>query len=509
MQRIRNKGHPYNDLMKEYHRYKYGDSDFQIRTMPQVIGLTASLGSPKNPKNVDDVIKYMINKCANFDAKSYTIVTKNAAELYLKISKTKENTIVVKNDDEFANKYYNYLRGLIEDIEIYLMGIDGVLRNPAIFEGHCEIKKAEYKTWLAITRQSTLKKSKLSPLSKMKATDCLDYLDQLYEAYQCAQLFPTADTTEFYLKNLGSNEGTDLDKLVYRRKQKLGKDPCSECDIFKKLVKCINDQFKKNADSKIIIFTPQRYYCRLGAEVIERYTGKKGIFISGSNASSDEGGCNPAQQSEIVKKFRNGETQILFATTVVDEGFDIAECNLVIKYNLVTDNIAHLQRKGRARQLLSESILITFEEKKKMLEEKNMANIQMITEAYQCLEKLSTARKLSMFENAIIEYNQKRVEEENRDATLKQKMSLRNADFTILCGKCDAYITASANIRLCGSYYIPYDPELWKIVEFCPSTPEADRYNKEKRLGILGMIHCNNVVNGQICDKRIGCATNF
>uniref|UniRef100_A0A914PBQ3 Uncharacterized protein n=1 Tax=Panagrolaimus davidi TaxID=227884 RepID=A0A914PBQ3_9BILA len=391
-----NKKHSYNGLMKEYHRCKYGDSNFPSRSMPQVVGLTASLGSPKRTENVEEVIKYIINKCANFDAISYTIVTKNTAELYSKIGKTKEYAIVVKNNDELVNAYYTYLESLIKSIEKYLMEIDGVLRNPEIFEGYCDMKKDEYKTWLSVTRSTTLRKAKLSPSSKMKATDCLNYLDLIYEAYQCAQLFPTEDTTKFYLKNLGSEDGTDLDQFVYRKKLQLGKDPCSESDIFKELIKCVNNQFIKNVNSKVIIFTSQRYYCKLGSEVIERYTGKTAAFISGANASSEEAGCNPSQQSQIVKKFRNGEIQILFATTVAEEGINIADCNLVITYNLVTNNIAHIQRKGRARQILSESILITFEEKKKILEEKNIENIKMINKAYEILEKIPSTRKLSM-----------------------------------------------------------------------------------------------------------------
>jgi ERCC4-related helicase len=49
------------------------------------------------------------------------------------------------------------------------------------------------------------------------------------------------------------------------------------------------------------------------------------------------------EQKEVISKFRTGEINLLIATTVAEEGLDIKECNIVIRYGLVTNEIAMVQ----------------------------------------------------------------------------------------------------------------------------------------------------------------------
>ncbi|KAM4645626.1 ATP-dependent RNA helicase DHX58 isoform 2-T2 [Amazona ochrocephala] len=55
------------------------------------------------------------------------------------------------------------------------------------------------------------------------------------------------------------------------------------------------------------------------------------------------------EQQDVIKLFRNGTLNLLFSTSVAEEGLDIPECNIVVRYGLMTNEIAMMQAQGRAR----------------------------------------------------------------------------------------------------------------------------------------------------------------
>lgn len=58
------------------------------------------------------------------------------------------------------------------------------------------------------------------------------------------------------------------------------------------------------------------------------------------------------EQKEVISKFRTGKINLLIATTVAEEGLDIKECNIVIRYGLVTNEIAMVQVHSNTSNLL-------------------------------------------------------------------------------------------------------------------------------------------------------------
>jgi len=69
-------------------------------------------------------------------------------------------------------------------------------------------------------------------------------------------------------------------------------------------------------------------------------------FVGQTNRQDDEG-LSQKKQAEILEKFRNGEYNVLIATSIGEEGIDIPATDLVLFHEPVPSEIRSIQRKGR------------------------------------------------------------------------------------------------------------------------------------------------------------------
>ncbi|XP_078448169.1 dicer-like 1 isoform X2 [Wolffia australiana] len=77
--------------------------------------------------------------------------------------------------------------------------------------------------------------------------------------------------------------------------------------------------------------------------------------LIGHNNNQEMRAC---QMQETIAKFRDGRITTLVATSVAEEGLDIRQCNVVIRFDLAKTVLAYIQSRGRARKPGSDYILM-------------------------------------------------------------------------------------------------------------------------------------------------------
>lgn len=84
--------------------------------------------------------------------------------------------------------------------------------------------------------------------------------------------------------------------------------------------------------------------------------------------------CTRAQQvqREVLKKMKAGELDVVISTSVAEEGLDVAQCQLVLRYDLPSTALAFVQSRGRARAQASSFVLL--------LEEGNEAHKALVSQ---------------------------------------------------------------------------------------------------------------------------------
>jgi endoribonuclease Dicer len=124
-------------------------------------------------------------------------------------------------------------------------------------------------------------------------------------------------------------------------------------DKVRALVAFLSQEFQRPSTYRSLVFVNQRHYARLLFKLLERqeYEHLRPGFITGAG-KSDQAEANYSLREQVVTmtKFRKGEINCLFATSVAEEGLDVPDCNLVIRFSLYNTMVQYVQSRGRARQ---------------------------------------------------------------------------------------------------------------------------------------------------------------
>jgi Fanconi anemia group M protein len=153
---------------------------------------------------------------------------------------------------------------------------------------------------------------------------------------------------QIYIK-LKKNEDFYPEKLVHPK--------------FYLLEKLLVQEFKSNPPSRVLVFVKLRDSVKnITIKLKSRSDGliKPARFVGQSTKSKDDKGLSQKKQLEILEHFKQGQYNVLVSTNVGEEGLDIAECDLVIFYDVVASEIRFIQRKGRTARHREGKVIILY-----------------------------------------------------------------------------------------------------------------------------------------------------
>jgi Fanconi anemia group M protein len=127
------------------------------------------------------------------------------------------------------------------------------------------------------------------------------------------------------------------------------------------LEKIILDELKKTPTSRILVFVKLRDSVR---NITNKLKFNQSIrpkrFVGQAKKSEKDKGLSQKKQIEILEQFKNGNYNVLISTNVGEEGLDIAECDLVVFFDVVASEIRLIQRKGRTARHREGKVIILY-----------------------------------------------------------------------------------------------------------------------------------------------------
>ncbi|TGZ78436.1 P-loop containing nucleoside triphosphate hydrolase protein [Ascodesmis nigricans] len=170
---------------------------------------------------------------------------------------------------------------------------------------------------------------------------------------------------------------TEAEMLYLRDCLQNIKLPKKKCDIethvsakVMKLIDVLLDEYKAEASREEfsgLVFVNQRVAVAAVAQIIREHPKTRETFKVGTVVGSSDGGGKKvrliqdvvsSKRNNSLAKFREGELNLLVATSVIQEGVDIPDCHLVTCFDLPKILVEYVQRRGRARRSASSFVLM-------------------------------------------------------------------------------------------------------------------------------------------------------
>ncbi|NWX23688.1 DHX58 helicase, partial [Aegotheles bennettii] len=330
----------YNKIMLNYLQRKLSGQ----QGLPQVLGLTASPGTG-GATSFEGAIEHILQICANLDTEKITSAQEELQQLQSHVPQPKKKYDLCQEraQDPFGEQLKKMMAQIQQHMEMPGLPQDFGTQT---FEQHIvELEKRASEMFCRRTR--------VCALHLRKYNDALLINDtvRMIDAFQCLQQFyaterDTKDPTEQFLSATFEENRMSLRALAGDRRY--------ENPRLSKLEEILKEHFQPLGTSRGIVFTKTRQsaHSLLGwlQDTATLCGGHiRAAVLTGAGYSNQTRHMTQNEQQDVIKQFRKGALNLLFSTSVAEEGLDIPECNIVVRYGLMTNEIAMVQARGRAR----------------------------------------------------------------------------------------------------------------------------------------------------------------
>ncbi|KAF1757280.1 hypothetical protein GCK72_013735 [Caenorhabditis remanei] len=471
---------PYANIMREYHTLKNMGTMPDNHELPQIVGLTASLGTG-DANNVEKVIQHIASMCALLDVEKLSTVCEYADELQMFSPIIPEKIYSFeKNKDGSSGRFAELVKQMMDNITM-MLETAFVSREEYSKVTNGEKTPAKdhvaYLNWLSCLKRSVAEQNFQG--NRNNINEALNMLDICYRSQSFNSNFNPRTAFKYFDEKVKEQERFLTERMkevlhqYYPLLEQLGSDVPIENPMILKIEDLLTENHRENQNSKAIIFVQTRYDAITLKNILcdnENLLSQniRTDYILGLNKTtegSEDSAISRSDQVEKLKKFATGGVRVLVSTSVAEEGLDISECNLVIKYNYATNVIAHVQRRGRGRANDSRSILITNDPSLEKQERANKDKEKMSKAALERInENLDNFLRLVSQENRLIW--PQIMNESTKKRELDNSLILKNSTYKIVCKKCDVQLCTSRDIRSRqDNQYLVCNPEFWRIVK--------------------------------------------
>ncbi|XP_010738101.3 ATP-dependent RNA helicase DHX58 [Larimichthys crocea] len=450
-----NKDSVYNKVMGCYVEKKLKGEG----PLPQILGLTASPGTG-GAKILDKAVDHVLQICANLD--SAIVSTKlYAPELKEKVPRPIKTFDIVEKRPE--DPFGDHLKWMMQLIHDYMnLPPDFRLRECGTQEYEADVVILEQRGVREDNRllaQCALHLRQYN--DALLINDTLRMMDAYHSLFEFYATTTEIDGTDLFLTGLFNENEVEL--------RKLAGTPLYENPKMSKLESTLLKQFDPSVKSRGILFSKTRKSTRclhdwvLNNKDLQKAGIKAAVLTGAGNGISY---MTQSEQADTIRNFRKGTLNLLISTSVAEEGLDIPECNLVVRYGLLTNEIAQQQASGRARARDSQYSVVAQKGGREVRRELINEHLEELTgKAIAKIQDMSLhefRRKITQLQTEAVCC--RKIAESRKI----QRRSRNTADsISLLCRNCFKHVASGSDIKLVdGVHYVNVNPDFKRHCRF-------------------------------------------